>query len=204
MAHSRCSGVVQADCDEAHNLAWVGDPFRNTRAMREPMHELHTACMTASRLSSGSPIPMKTTLATRRPRTCTARATCATISSANSDRKSPSRPVSQKAHPYRQPTCEDTQSDHASLRADISITSDGSEAATSRDSPSFVEPINFTRDLPGAGMITISNSSTASATFTLVLALPARQVAIACKELAVEHPGKDTAAPNPRLDRLSE
>mmetsp|Transcript_43646 Transcript_43646/g.142050 ORF Transcript_43646/g.142050 Transcript_43646/m.142050 type:complete len:225 (+) Transcript_43646:479-1153(+) len=70
------------------------------------------AWTTASTLSSGSPMPMKITLATCSPNTCAASATCATISAADRLRSSPIRPVSQKEHPIRHPTCDETQSDH--------------------------------------------------------------------------------------------
>ena len=69
---------------------------------------------TSSRLSSGSPIPMKTTFVGRAPRCRAATAYCATISAAVRLRWSPRRPVSQKTHPRAHPACDETQTVHRS------------------------------------------------------------------------------------------
>mmetsp|Transcript_23489 Transcript_23489/g.75931 ORF Transcript_23489/g.75931 Transcript_23489/m.75931 type:complete len:210 (-) Transcript_23489:267-896(-) len=68
---------------------------------------------TASRLSRGSPIPMKTTLRTSAPpssRTdCRACQTCSRISAADSCANAPIVPVAQKEHWRPHPTWEETQ-----------------------------------------------------------------------------------------------
>ena len=63
-----------------------------------------TARSTASRLSRGSPIPMKTTLGGANPRCRATRAYWRTISDASRLRTRPSRPVSQNTQPRAHPT----------------------------------------------------------------------------------------------------
>jgi hypothetical protein len=64
-----------------------------------------------SRLSSGSPMPWKTTASARLPDKVASATTWPTISAAVRLRSSPMAPVSQKVHARAQPTCVETQSD---------------------------------------------------------------------------------------------
>jgi hypothetical protein len=67
---------------------------------------------TRSRLARGSPMPMNTTLETRRPvrrASAPARTTCSTISPVVRLRSNPAWPVAQKPHAMAQPAWLDTQ-----------------------------------------------------------------------------------------------
>jgi hypothetical protein len=65
-----------------------------------------TAAHTAGSFASGSPMPMNTMLASRRPiarASRAARTTCSTISPVDSCRVKPACPVAQKPHPIAHP-----------------------------------------------------------------------------------------------------
>jgi len=71
-----------------------------------------TAASTASRLSIGSPMPMKTKVCKRRPAARASRRSarnCSTISPLLRLRSKPVFVVAQKSQPIAQPTCEETQ-----------------------------------------------------------------------------------------------
>ena len=69
---------------------------------------MRTKRATASKLCSGSPMPISTRLRGRWPCSRSAASTCATISSVVRLRSSPPRAVRQKAQSIAQPTCVDT------------------------------------------------------------------------------------------------
>ena len=89
--------------------------LRSGTANPEGSRRTAIARRTSSRLSSGSPIPMNTTLAGRAPRWREAIAYCATISAAARLRWRPSRPVSQNTQPRAQPACEERHTVQRSL-----------------------------------------------------------------------------------------
>mmetsp|Transcript_11479 Transcript_11479/g.29071 ORF Transcript_11479/g.29071 Transcript_11479/m.29071 type:complete len:278 (-) Transcript_11479:521-1354(-) len=80
---------------------------------RESSPNVRAATTTASALSAGSPIPMKTTPSSggmpSSRHTCRPKYVCNTISSAVSERSLPIFPVAQKVQACAQPTCELTQ-----------------------------------------------------------------------------------------------
>ena len=65
--------------------------------------------MTLSKLSNGSPIPMSTMLEIFRPLSRSEESTSSSISDGSRFRIRPPIVEAQKAHPCRQPTCEEMQ-----------------------------------------------------------------------------------------------
>ena len=65
--------------------------------------------MTVSKLSSGSPMPINTMCETGRPDSFSENSTSFSISEGVRFRTSPPMVEAQKAHPCRQPTCEEMQ-----------------------------------------------------------------------------------------------
>mmetsp|Transcript_36860 Transcript_36860/g.97475 ORF Transcript_36860/g.97475 Transcript_36860/m.97475 type:complete len:270 (+) Transcript_36860:585-1394(+) len=110
------SGLQQRTFEKACGLGATVLTSSLLRAMpkRSGSLRLATAARTASMLSVGSPIPMKTTDVSdgmpERTTTRLASHACTRISSADKFRTSPMRPVAQNAHAMRQPTCEDMHS----------------------------------------------------------------------------------------------
>mmetsp|Transcript_34287 Transcript_34287/g.110334 ORF Transcript_34287/g.110334 Transcript_34287/m.110334 type:complete len:298 (+) Transcript_34287:1678-2571(+) len=102
-----------------------------------------TARRTSSKLLSGSPIPIKTTLTSGGKRRCrivrSASQTCARISSARKLRSRPIVPVEQKVQPREQPTCDEMQSDVV-LPPTIGIRTHSTASPSSSLSSSFCVP----------------------------------------------------------------
>ena len=101
-----------------------------------------TAVRTASRLSIGSPMPMKTRVCSLRPTAFASRRSarnCSTISPAVRLRSKPVFVVAQKSHPIAQPTCEERQPAARSARKS-GISTDSTVRPSPRRSSNLVVP----------------------------------------------------------------
>ena len=130
-----------------------------------PSGELNTSNVAASslKLSSPSPIPMKTRLSGRRPARLQPSRNSSRISPAARLRISPSRPLAQKRHCTGHPTCVDKQKVNRSSAGinTISIVSPSCKVSSSFSVPS-PEPAVSVTAVPGARNSFPINSRTGS------------------------------------------